>query len=289
MRRNAFSLLLVIFWAIFASAAPRQRIISVSPNLTEILYGLGAFDRVVAVSDYCTYPPEVKSLPRVGGWATPNLERIVSLHPDLVVMTEVQVPVFGYRLQQLGIPTLVTASQTVSDVFSAIDALGEAVGKQKEARLLDNRIRSMLERVREQTKVLSRPSVLLAVDHSPGSLRDLYVITQGSYLADLVELAGAHIIVPGSKAGYSRISKETLMVLNPQVILELRPGSKADELEKARSEWLELPELDAVRNDKIFVLREDFIPHNSQMIVQTVVLLVHILHPEIPDGPLEAK
>jgi iron complex transport system substrate-binding protein len=95
-------------------------IVSVSPNLTEILYGLGAFDRVVAVSDYCTYPPAALSLSHIGGWSTPNLERIVSLHPDLVVMADAQAPILAYNLQQLHIRALVTPSQTVDNVFSAI-------------------------------------------------------------------------------------------------------------------------------------------------------------------------
>jgi len=108
-------------------AAPPQRIVSVSPNLTEILYGLGVFDRVVGVTDYCTYPPEAKSRERVGGWSTPNLERIVRLHPDLVVLTQAQAPILAYNLKQLGIHFLVTPSQSVPDVFSAINEVGAAM------------------------------------------------------------------------------------------------------------------------------------------------------------------
>ena len=111
-----------------------RRIISLSPNPTDILEGVGAFDRVVAVSDYCFYPPSVASLPRVGGWQNASLEEVASLAPDLVVMAEVQAPFVDSHLQALGIETLVVPSQSLQDVFTAIDAVGRGVGRQQQAR-----------------------------------------------------------------------------------------------------------------------------------------------------------
>ena len=87
-----------------AVAAPPKRIVSIAPSATEILYGVGAFDRVVAVSEFDTYPPAVKLLPRVGGWHTPNLERLAALRPDLIVMTEAQAAFVLDQLRQMGIP-----------------------------------------------------------------------------------------------------------------------------------------------------------------------------------------
>ena len=101
-----------------AAPAPRPgRIISTSPNVTEILYGVGAFDRVIAVSDFCTYPPAVKSLPRIGGWDKPSLEKLVTLRPDLVIFTEVQAPFLQDQLSQLNINTLVVPGRNLGDVF----------------------------------------------------------------------------------------------------------------------------------------------------------------------------
>lgn len=141
-------------------AAAPQRIISIAPSVTEILYGLRAFDRVVAVSDYCTYPPAVKSLPRVGAWHTPNLEKLVALHPDLVVMTEAQAPFIHEQLQQLGIKTLVTPSQTVEDALNAIEVIGRATGNEREATALATATRSVLDRVRARARNLPHPVVL---------------------------------------------------------------------------------------------------------------------------------
>jgi iron complex transport system substrate-binding protein len=281
--------ILILLWTADAIAAPPQRIISVSPNLTEILYGLGIFDRVVGVTDYCTYPPEAKSRERIGGYSTPNLERIVRLHPDLVVLTQSQAPILAYNLKQLGIRSLVTPSQSVSDVFTAINQVGAAVGRPREAQALIASTQATLERVRKRTSGRARPAVVLAVDRSPGSLRDLYVATQRSYLADLVEIAGGHVVAPPTGSGYSKISKETLVALNVDIVLELKPGSLARDVERARSDWQELPALKAVRNSRVYELTDDFIPHNSQLIARTVVLLAHILHPEIPLRDLEAQ
>ena len=80
-----------------SSTSKPARIISLTPSTTEILYGVGAFDRVVAVSDYCTYPPDVKKLPRVGGWNNPNMEQIAALRPDLVASTDYLAPIFDNR------------------------------------------------------------------------------------------------------------------------------------------------------------------------------------------------
>ncbi len=289
LRKFHLGSLLILLWAAAAIAAPPQRIISVSPNLTEILYGLGVFDRVVGVTDYCTYPPEAKSRERIGGYSTPNLERIVRLHPDLVVLTQSQAPILAYNLKQLGIRSLVTPSQSVSDVFTAINQVGAAVGKPREAQALVASTQATLERVRKRTSGRARPTVVVAVDRSPGSLRDLYVATQGSYLADLVEIARGHVVAPPTGSGYSKISKETLVALNVDIVLELRPGSLARDAERERSDWQELPALKAVRNSRVYELTDDFIPHNSQLIARTVVLFAHILHPEIPLRELETQ
>src|SRR5262245_56130944 len=123
------------------SVAPR-RIISVSPNVTEILYGIGAFDRVVAVSDYCTYPPAVSKLPRVGGWQTSNVAKIAALRPDLVILTQAQGVFLEDKLQQLGIRTLLVPTQTLADVFEAIEQIGLATGNEASAKELVRRTRA---------------------------------------------------------------------------------------------------------------------------------------------------
>ncbi|MDP2323483.1 MAG: ABC transporter substrate-binding protein [Gammaproteobacteria bacterium] len=286
-RRLAFGILTLGLTAGLA-AAP-ERIISIAPSVTEILYGLGAFDRVVAVSDYCTYPPAVKSLPRVGGWRTPNLERLVALRPDLVVMTDAQAPFIQDQLQQLGIRTLVTPSQTVGDALNAMEAIGRAAGKEREAKTLAEATKSALDRVRNRARNLPHPTVLCVVDRTPGTLRDLYAATRGSFLAELIEIAGGRVIAAPAHTGYSRISKEAVLTHNPDVIIDLVHGTKGKLAEELAAVWQDLPELKAVRTGRVYPVRADFVPHASQRIAETVILFAWLLHPQVPAREWEKK
>ena len=185
--------LLIALGAVAWAAAP-QRIVSVSPTVTEILYGIGAFDRVVAVTEYCLYPPEAQKLPKVGGWSTPGVEKVASFHPDLVVFSDAQAPFLQNPLQQLGIRTALAPSGTVADAFTAIAELGKATGHDRQAGELAAKTRAALDAVRKRAAGLPHPSVLLIVDRTPGTLREMYAARQGSFLAELVEIAGGRIV-----------------------------------------------------------------------------------------------
>jgi len=281
MKRKSLVALVVWLWAVVAFAAPPQRIISVSPDPTEILSAFGVLDRVVGVSDYCTYPPEVNKLPRVGGWVNPSLERIVGLKPDLIVLTASQSSLFGQHLQQLGIRTLVVPTRTIADAYTSMKLIGDAVGKEREAQPLIDRTRASLEAIRNRARNAPRPSVLIAVERSPGSLRDLYIATPGSYLAELVELAGGRVVGAATATGYSKISKERLITMNADVVIEMKMTTQASSLAQARAEWNELPELNAVRSGKVIELNEDYLNHCSQRIVESADLLLRTIHPEL--------
>ena len=116
-----------------ASGGKPARIISLTPSTTEILYGVGAFGRVVAVSDYCSYPPEASTLPRVGGWNNPNMEQIASLRPDLVVFSDAQAQFVKDKVEAAGIRTLEVPTQTLEDAYKSIELIGRATGDEEAA------------------------------------------------------------------------------------------------------------------------------------------------------------
>lgn len=274
--------LILLFLASLAFAASPRRIVSVSPAITEILYGIGAFDRVVAVTDYCLYPPEAKSLPKVGGWATPSVERIVGFHPDLVAFSDAQAPFLEMPLGQLGIRTAIARSQTIQDAYDAIATLGRATGNQAQAARLIAQIRTSLDIVRRRAASLPHPSVIAIVDRTPGTLRDLYAVTDGSYLAELISIAGGTPAGGSSRLGYGKISKEALVTINPEIILDIEPGSQTNAGSHPEAAWQELPEISAVRHGHVYVVRDEFVPHASQMIAKTAVIFARLLHPEAP-------
>jgi len=264
---------------LFSFAAAPQRIVSVSPVVTEILYGVGAFDKVVAVTEYCTYPPEAKALPKVGGWATPSVEKVAGFHPDLVAFSEAQTPFLAKQLQQLGIRVVLAPSQTIQDAFTAIAALGQATGHVRQAAELAARTRTALDTVRMRAARLLRPTVLIIVDRTPGALRDMYAAQPGSFLAELVEIAGGKVVAAPSGAGYGKISAENVLAANPDIILDILQSTNAGNAEAA---WRELPELNAVRRSAVYTVRDDFVTHDSQRIAQTAVLFAKLLHSEVP-------
>jgi iron complex transport system substrate-binding protein len=285
-RRNALLKTLVLVAvclpASLASAASRgpRAIISLSPSVTEILYGLGAFERVIAVSDYCDYPPAVKSLPRVGGWMSTNFEQVASLGPDLVILTEAQAAFARDLLAALGVPTLVVASQSLSDIFGAIRDIGRAVGNEREAQALASTVRSELEGMRARTATGRRPRVLCVVDRLPGTVRDLYVATRGSYLSELIEIAGGEPLTPPSKTSYAKINIEAVVALDPEVILDMVQGARGSLGEQTLAVWKELPDLRAVRDQRVYSLRETSLIHPSHRVGEAARRIAEILHPE---------
>lgn len=266
-----------------------QRIISLSPSTTEILYGVGAFERVVAVSDYCDYPPEVKTLPRVGGWGNPNIERLAALRPDLVVVSDVQLPFLKSRLDALHIPVLGVPSKSLTDALEAITLVGRATKQEARAQTLRTETEARINRVRAQTRDLPKPRVLCIVDRVPGTLRDLYSISRESFLAELIEAAGGEVLsATHAPGGYGQISKEAVLQMNPDIIIDMVQGASQsagnnnggaldEDLQKV---WRELSQLKAVRDGRVHQLRDTSVLHPSHLVADTAERFARLLHPE---------
>jgi iron complex transport system substrate-binding protein len=258
-----------------------QRIISLSPSATEVLWGVGAFARVVAVSDYDDFPPEVKNLPKIGGWSNTNLEQVATLKPDLVVVTQSQSPMIKDKLDALGVRVLVVPSYTVNDALDGITQIGAAVGAEDAARKLRDETQSKLDTVRAATNALPRPRVLCVVDRVPGTLRGLYTATRGSFLVELIETAGGESIAPEAKGGFGQISKEAIATLDPDIIIDMAQSSNDTKLaEDPKEVWGELREVKAVREGRVYSLRDTSVLHPSQRIADTARKFAELLHPE---------
>ena len=265
-----------------ARAAQPRRIISLSPSATEVLYGVGAFDRVVAVTDYDEFPPEVAKLPKVGGWSNTNLEQIASLRPDLVVMTESQSPLIKDKLDALGVRTLTVPSYTVADALNSITLIGAATGQEEQAQKLLAETRARLDEVRARTKDLKRPRVLCIVDRVPGTLRGLYTATEGSFIAELIEIAGGDSIAPPARTGFGQINKEAIATLDPEIIIDMAMGAKSANLaEDPKQVWAELGQVRAVREGRVIALRDASVIHPSQFVADAALKFAELIHPEV--------
>jgi iron complex transport system substrate-binding protein len=274
--------LLVLLFAICAAGegAP-QRIVSLSPDLTEMLYGVGAFSRVVGVSNYESYPPEALKLPRLGQLYSPNYEMLMAMRPDLVIINNSQAPFLEDTLKQLGLRVLKTSNRSIQEVYASMMTIGQATGNENQAARLVADTREALDRVAGKTARFAKPRVVLIVNRTPGTLRDLSTATDGSFLSELVEIAGGHIVAPPAKSGYGKLQKEDLLAVNPDVILDLIHEEQGRFTGDPIEAWREMPELKAVREHRVHSVNADFVPHASQRIVQTAELFVRLIHPEI--------
>jgi iron complex transport system substrate-binding protein len=277
MRRAFF--LALSFTLCAAGADVAQRIVSLSPDLTEMLYGVGAFSRVVGVSNYDTYPPEVANLPHLGQLHNPSFEKLTALRPDLVVINNAQAPFLEDTLKELGFRVLKTSNRSIQEIYGAMIAIGSATGNESEAAGLAASTRAGLDRVASKTSRLPKPRVVLIVNRTPGTLRDLSTATAGSFLAELVEIAGGHIVAQPAKSGYARLAKEDLLALDPDIVLDFVHAPKSGLAGDPIEAWREMPELKAVREHRVHGVNQDFVPHASQRIVLTAELFAKLIHP----------
>jgi iron complex transport system substrate-binding protein len=257
-----------------------QRIVSLSPSVTEILYGVGAWPQVIAVSQYCSYPDDVRNKPRVNGWDKTNLEQVMALKPDFVIGVDAQEPFLRDKLDGLGVGSLFVKSQTLADVMASIGEIGRASGHEQEATDLSAETRKEIDVVREAVANQPRPRVLCVVDRVPGTIRDLYTATRGSYLDELIQLAGGESIAPPAEHGYGRITKEAVLTLNPEVIIDMVQGSKGSFGEDPVAVWSQLAEVRAVRDKRIYSMSDPSVIHPSQFVGHTAQVFARALHPE---------
>ena len=212
-----------------ARTEPRpQRIVSLSPSVTEILYGIGAWPQVIAVSQFCTYPEDVKNKPRVNGWDKTNLEQVMALKPDFVIGVDAQEPFLRDKLTGLGARSLFVKSQTSADIMASIGEIGRGTGHEQEATDLAAKTKAEIEAVRKAVGDRPHPRVLCIVDRVPGTIRDLYTASKGSYLDELISIAGGESIAPQAEHGYGKINKEAVLTLDPEVIIDMVQGSKGN-------------------------------------------------------------
>ena len=257
-----------------------QRIVSLSPSVTEILYGVGAWPQVIAVSEFCSYPEDVKNKPRVNGWDKTNLEQVMTLKPDFVIGVDAQEPFLRDKLNGLGVRSLFLKSQTLADIYASIEEIGHATGHEPEATDLSAKTQREIDAVRKAVADRPHPRVLCVVDRVPGTIRDLYTATRGSYLDELINIAGGESIAPVAEQGYGKINKEAVLSLNPEVIIDMVQGSKGNFGEDPIAVWNELGEVRAVRDKRIYSITDPSVIHPSQFIGHTAQVFARALHPE---------
>ncbi len=233
------------------------RIVSTAPSSTETLFALGLGRNVVGVSVYCEYPPEVKSLPKVGSYMKPNVEQIVRLRPDLVVLQRHEGSIAG-QLRGLGIRFVEMPYGLLADVYAGVSAVAGACGVAARGVALNEEIRGRLEAVKVRAAKAGRVRAMVIADRRAGTLTELYAVGSKNYVNEMMEIAGGVNVLGEGGAMYPHISLETVLRTNPEVIVDMTDAHDADEAhEKVRAQdkalWGAHPELVAVKAGRVFV------------------------------------
>jgi len=256
--------------------------VTIAPNAAEIVCALGACDRIVGVSKFCVYPPELKDRERVGGLFDPILERIVVLRPELIVLRGHSESVERLAAS-LEIPLYFDETDTLAGIDKCVRDLGERVGKQSEAEQLVKGFHERLEAVRSRVAGAKKPRVLIVVSRMRGKLANILTSAHGTFLDEMVRIAGGENAFGDLDTTYPQVSTESIVAQRPEVIIEFMPERElSDELlGQVRREWSVLSSVPAVANNRIYVIDDDHALIPSPRFAIIVSKVARLLHPEV--------
>ncbi len=253
-----------------------QRVISLAPNITEIIFALDSERLLKGVTLHCDFPAEAKLLPRVGSYVGLDLEKIVSLKPDLCIAIKDGNPKQVVdRLESFGIPVYAVDPRNLDSVMETILSIGSLLGADKRADILVKNMRSRIKHVAELVAAtFHRPGVFFQIGAAP-------VVSVGTltYIHELILLAGGTNVTAG-ETPYPRFSREQLIALSPDVVI-ITSMTRIDAFDQVLAEWNRWPQIQAVRNKQIYMADSDLFDRPSPRLVDGLEALVKLIHPEL--------
>jgi iron complex transport system substrate-binding protein len=272
----------VVAIASFAAAqAPPTRIVSLIPALTDMLVAMGARSQLVAISSYDD-DPEVKDLPRVGALLDPDVERILSLGPDLVLVYGSQQDLLT-QLARASIPAYQYRHGGLPHAMATMRDLGKRVGRAAEAERLATSIERRIAAVKERTAGVRRPRALLVFGREGGTLRGIYVSGGRGFLHDMLEAAGGVNVFADVMQESVQASSELILTRAPEVIIELRTRdvTTGDALKREMESWNALSSVPAVRNRRLHLLVGKSLNVPGPLVADGIEQMARVLHPQL--------
>jgi iron complex transport system substrate-binding protein len=251
-----------------------DRIVSLAPNLTEIVYAIGAGDRLVGDTEYCDYPAEAKNVAKIGDTIHPSIERIIALKPQLVlVSTASQLEAFTKQLDEQRIAVYVTNPRSLDEVFHSIETLGDLLGHHDGAATIVADLRNRAAAVEVAMRSVRPLKVFYQVSGEP-----LYTIGREAYLTDLVRRAGGVSVTADVPGAFPRFSDEAALATRPEAIILPSGGSMGTANTTAAAALKNSP---AVLNNRVYKINDDHLSRPGPRLIDGLEEMARALHPEV--------
>jgi iron complex transport system substrate-binding protein len=253
-----------------------KRIVSLAPNITEMIYFLGLEERLVGVTQFSSFPKEAQKKPKVGVYTGVNIEKVVTLNPDLVIATA-----DGNRredvemLEEAGIPVYVVNPRKVHQVLDTIENLGTICGVPDRAHHLVHCLRQRVANVIQTVRNREKPLILLVINVKP-----LISVNQSTIHHDIIQLAGGNNLTGNQPITYPTVSIEEVTKKGPDAII-ISSMEREGEYEKARKAWFQWSTLPAVKRGRVYLINSDLIDRSAPRIVTGLEEMARLIHPEI--------
>jgi len=262
-----------------SALAQARRVVSIIPATTEMLFAMGAGDRVIAIGTYDHYPPEAQKLPKVGALIDPNVEQILQMRPDLVVIYGTQTEL-KQRLERARIPYYSYVHKGLADITETMRSLGARVGAADAGNALASRVERQLADIREHVSKAPHPKTLIVFERERRTLRNIYASGGEGFLHDMLVAAGGVDAMADVRRQSVTMSTEMVLDRAPDVIIELR-YAKDDIDDTDTTVWNRLASIPAVRNRRVIVLTgEEFVVPGPR-VGEATRRLAAALHPEL--------
>jgi iron complex transport system substrate-binding protein len=252
------------------------RIISLAPNLTEILFALGLDEKIIAVSSDSDYPPDAADKSKVGTFWQPNVEVIIACQPDLVVALQTeQQKAIANSLERIGYRVLALKIERLDDLFVAIGQIGTATGHKQRADKLISNIRSQLDTLRSKFSLQDKARVLWVVQAEP-----LRVVGRNTFINEMIELAGGENCIGPTLSRFPQIGSEEILTSGVEVIIQSAMGKNNIDRQQQAAQvfWSKWPNLLAVKNNRIYVIESDTVLRLGPRLPEGVNLIADYLH-----------
>jgi iron complex transport system substrate-binding protein len=251
-----------------------QRVVSLAPSITEILFALGAGPRVVGVTQFSNYPAEAARLPKVGSYVNLSLEKILALRPDLAIgIRDGNPKAVIDRLAELGVPCYIVDPASLDGVITTVRNIGRAVGREQAAEKIAAQMASRIREVERRVAGLARPRVFYQIGVEP-----IVSAGRGTFPNILIETAGGKNVAAGM-AAYPQLNVEQVLVARPEIIIVTSMTREYD-FERVKAFWGRWPDLPAVARARIYVVDSDLMDRPSPRIVEGLETLAALFHPE---------